>query len=434
MSTPLRRLVSFPHRHPWGSAVGAVLLGLAGLFLWQGTRYVRFRHERSRAEEALARQDFDEARVLLGQCLAWRPADARAHFLAARAARGAELYAEAEEHLNEYRDLVGRATEEGMLERALLVAQRGEVPQVQEYLLSCLEVRHPQTDQILEALALGCVHTYRIHEAMNWLERLLRRQPGHVNALLTRGSLAESAFQTDRALADYRRAVQEQPDNTRALLYLGQALLRAKKYDEAVLYFERLQRRWPNRPDVLLGLARCHLEASRLDEAGPLLDRVLAERPENADALLEQGRLALKEGRDADAERWLRRALKVAPHDYLSHYHLARCLQDQGKSDEARSHWQRAARIEKDAKRLEKLLPEMGRRPRDPAPRLQIGLLCLRNGREDEALRWLHGALQVAPRHAPTHQALADYYERHGDTTRAAEHRRQAQLAPAAKK
>jgi tetratricopeptide (TPR) repeat protein len=428
MSKRLGRLVALAYRHPWASAAGALLVGVTGLFVWQASVYVRFRLARSRAEEALARQDFDEARQRLGQCLDLRPGDPQAHLLAARAARRAELFEEAEDHLNKYRDLVGHATEEGTLERALLTAQRGEVPQVQEYLLSCLEVHHPQTDLILEALALGCTRTYRMHEAVGWLERLLRRQPGHVTALLTRGSLAESSLQLERALADYRLALEQQPDNSRALLAVGQLLLRMKKYDEAVPHFERLLRRQPDRTEALLGLARCHREAGRPDEARPLLDRVLAAQPNQANALLEQGRLALEQGRDEEAERWLRRALAVAPYDYLSHLNLARCLQRQGRRTEARPHWQRAARMEKDAKELEKLLPQVGDAPRNPTPRLKIGLICLRNGQEEEAMRWLHGALQVAPHHAATHQALADYYEAHDDP-RGAEHRRLAQAA-----
>jgi Tfp pilus assembly protein PilF len=59
----------------------------------------------------------------------------------------------------------------------------------------------------------------------------------------------------------------------------------------------------------------------------------------------------------------------------------------------------------------------------DPAPRVEAARICMRNGQEQEGLRWLFGALQINPNHQPAHDALADYYERHGDTERARAHR-----------
>ena len=50
-----------------------------------------------------------------------------------------------------------------------------------------------------------------------------------------------------------------------------------------------------------------------------------------------------------------------------------------------------------------------------------------RNGQDAEGLRWLYGALEVAPGHKPTHAALADYFASQGDVERAEHHRRLAQ-------
>ena len=62
----------------------------------------------------------------------------------------------------------------------------------------------------------------------------------------------------------------------------------------------------------------------------------------------------------------------------------------------------------------------------DPQLRCEAGLLCLHNGQDREAARWLTGALQLDPNYAPAHEGLAEYYERAGDPERAAEHRRRA--------
>ena len=68
--------------------------------------------------------------------------------------------------------------------------------------------------------------------------------------------------------------------------------------------------------------------------------------------------------------------------------------------------------------------------PDDADLRCQIAQIFLRFGGEEEGIRWLVTNLQNHPRHAPSHQALADHYDRQGQTDRAAEHRRLAGIAP----
>ena len=76
--------------------------------------------------------------------------------------------------------------------------------------------------------------------------------------------------------------------------------------------------------------------------------------------------------------------------------------------------------------RLEKVFQAMVKAPADPAPRLEAGRICLRNGQVSEGLRWLSGVLDLVPDHKPTHQVLADHFESVGDTTLAEHHRARA--------
>jgi Tfp pilus assembly protein PilF len=64
--------------------------------------------------------------------------------------------------------------------------------------------------------------------------------------------------------------------------------------------------------------------------------------------------------------------------------------------------------------------------PRDPTPRREAGLICLRNGQSAEGLRWLHGALEVAPGDRATHALLADYYFGQGNLNESNYHRQRA--------
>jgi Flp pilus assembly protein TadD len=141
---------------------------------------------------------------------------------------------------------------------------------------------------------------------------------------------------------------------------------------------------------------------------------------------LECGRFALGEKRWSDAERLLRRTVEVAPYDPEVYYQLGVCLQQMDRPEEAREHVERARQIEADLMRLEKVFESSVRTPADPAPRLEAGQICLRNGQTAEGLRWLYGALESDPDHKPTHAALADYFASVGDSEKAEHHRRLA--------
>jgi len=70
------------------------------------------------------------------------------------------------------------------------------------------------------------------------------------------------------------------------------------------------------------------------------------------------------------------------------------------------------------------LMARIQETPHDAALRYEIGMIFMRRGQTQEALRWLSGALQEDPRHRPTHAALADYFQRTGQPGPAARHRK----------
>jgi predicted Zn-dependent protease len=134
------------------------------------------------------------------------------------------------------------------------------------------------------------------------------------------------------------------------------------------------------------------------------------------------GKLELDLENPKAAEPWLRQAVKLIPHERDVVYAYARCLAQLGRDAEAKDWQDRVLVIDRHRARLRELVKVINARPDDPAPRLETGRIFLDVGNEREGLRWLHSALHVAPRHAPTHAALAEYYRRHGDAGRAAEH------------
>jgi tetratricopeptide (TPR) repeat protein len=224
-------------------------------------------------------------------------------------------------------------------------------------------------------------------------------------------------------LRDFEKAVELHP-TMEGRLGLAGALYRVGRPWDAMLEYERLRQMQPVEPEVLLGLAQCRYSLHELDGARQLLDQLLAKNPDHAAALLERGRLTLNEGKLAEAENWLRRAANSAPaYDLEPLRLLHRCLDLQHK-DEARPCLAQLRSKEADILRVSRLTLQTNRDSRNVGLRYETAMDLLRLDREEDGVAGLYFVLDQDPRHIPSHEALADYFERKGQSARAAFHRR----------
>jgi Tfp pilus assembly protein PilF len=426
----VRNLSAWLWRHRRRALVLVLLVALLGFgAYWLGCYLYAESHLRA-ADEAEARYDFDEAVEHLTACLRVRPRSAPLLLQLARAERRAGRPEQAAAYVKRCEQLTGGVTPEISLEWALARAQSGDLSEVERALQQRADNDEREAPQILEALAKGYIETYRLDAAKYCLDRLLALQPGHVEAMLWRASLWQTAGSLEKAEADYRRALDAQPEHRAARSRLAALLLRRNQAAKALEQYDYL-RHLPggDRPEVLLGLARCNRELGHAEAARQELDAVLAGNPHDGDALIERGKLALETESAAAAEGWLRRALTDHPFDAQGHYLLAQALRRQGHDAEALEHEAARQRIQDDLKLLEATFRRVAKAPTDPEPRREAGQICLRNGQEEEGERWLLSALQQAPHDRATHLALAGYYDRAGKADLAADHRRQAGTA-----
>jgi Tfp pilus assembly protein PilF len=344
---------------------------------------------------------------------------------AARAARMAGAYDRARDYLRASH-IYGGAEDVLAIEHRLIRAQQGDLEEVESALLTDVWNDHPESVTILEVLVPLYVKNYRLGPAGQCIERWLAREPDRVEPWLYRARVCEYLHQDEEALESYRRVVEIQPDNDEARFVVAGLLIARNRTDEALEQFEWLRSRLGENPRVLVGMACCRRASSHPDEARALLDQALAQAPANPTALAERARLAAESESPAEAEKWFRKAVEAQPRDRDANYGLYQALQRLGKREEAAAVRTRLDRIDADLDELKHLTGEIAERPHDPEPRYKAGQVFLRSGQETEALRWLASALQEDPGHAPTHRLLADYYERKGDTERAATHRRLA--------
>jgi Flp pilus assembly protein TadD len=400
-----------------------ILLVLLGLVFYLAALQIWASYHNRAAQLALAQHDFEKAQAHLALCLEVRPHSGETQFEAARAARRAGRYREADRYLRACKDLkwVPEATD---LEYVLLEIQRGNLKANEMIATDWVQRGHPDSVLILEALGQGYLKNYDLMRAIDCLTLLLTKDPDNVQALVRRGDAFERMRSMDKAIADYRKAVDLDPENEEAQRLLAMFLIASHHAVDAVAHFEKLYERLPGDPEIILGLAQCKHELGQTEEAHRLLDLVLTANPRDPKALAERGKLALNRGDFDQAESWLRKAADLAPFEQANIFSFVLCLEHQGREKEAKKWRARLDQIEVDLDRMKDVMTRLRASPKDPMLRLEAGKLLIQNGQDQEGLRWLDSALQQDPTHRPTRDFLAQYFEKRGDVGRAKHYRR----------
>jgi Tfp pilus assembly protein PilF len=156
------------------------------------------------------------------------------------------------------------------------------------------------------------------------------------------------------------------------------------------------------------------------------MEAALADLPNDPALLVSLANLDLQEGNGADAERRMRAILNSDPSDTEALFILASALRLQNRVEEATAvladHGRKSAAVDRVNDLLKTVADGPMARADDSA---EIGRLFLEIGRDKLGVYWSERAIEQDPTNQSAHRALAAHYERKGDTSSAASHRRQ---------
>jgi tetratricopeptide (TPR) repeat protein len=392
------------------AATAAVLvLGVAAVLIG---RQLWALHHLQAAQRDIDRWKFADAYAHLRHCVEVWPDDAETQFLAARTARRASLYNEAEQHLDRYRELRG-LTDDYNLERALLQVQQGDMNTAEGYLRSTINPDHPDAALVLEAMTKGLWKTGRLAALVECTDLWLRVRPEETHALYYRGRAFELGHKYKEAADAYRRSVDADPANSESHIRLGDLLLEQfSQPAEALEHFVLALQERPDDQEARLGLAKARRQLGDRDEARRLLDDLLVDYPNLAQALAERGKIALQDEQPDRAEVWLRKAVELAPDDTDALFTLIACLEERNQEEEALVSREKLKKVESDLKRWDEILGQLVNMPENADLCAELAEICLRYRKDDEGLRWLARALQINPSHEEANKLLSAYRQK----------------------
>jgi len=376
-----------------------------------------------KAEAATRAEDFEAAQAHLALCRRARPKEPTYLFAAARLARR-------ESDLSRAQTLLGQAAAAGhpadeiRLEELLITVQQLGWRGNDNTLLDRLPDAGSNRARIHEVLARAYFRDYLLDHALEQAEGWSREEPWSGLSRQLTGDILVRLRRDEAAGEAYREAVERNPELIRSRVGYAAALMKKRRLEEAEEQYRAALRIKTGDRDATLGLATVLLERGDVEALGVALE-LRGYFPRDPEAAGVAGRIALKAGQYDEATRLLQlSASHTAEPAVLQD--LQRCLVRAGKSAEAKEVGERLQRVRDDLGKVQDLI-KVASGSVDPAPRVEIGLIMIRNGYRREGVAWLREALRCAPDDKPAHAAMADYLESMGQADQAAQHRRLAQ-------
>jgi tetratricopeptide (TPR) repeat protein len=320
-------------------------------------------------------------------------------------------------------------------QRLLLAAQDGRIKEVEPQLRVLISSASDDdvAEEIYEALARGHMRAFQVPDAIKCLSYWSSWQPDNALPHLLLADLHERLDRPATAEAEYRKVLALDPEHSEARIKLAQILIEKLQLDEAAQLFERGLQERPDSSPALLGLADIRRRQGQTDLARSLLHDALTldQLPEEcASALATLGQMAVEERDYSAAVHMLQQSVALHPNFPDSRQSLAAALNALGHDELAKEQRETARNIREQHTQLVTAIQHVAREPNKPDFRCQAGLILLERGLESAGANWLQSALAVDPTHRASHVGLADYYEKMGQTERAAEHRLKAERAP----
>ncbi len=247
--------------------------------------------ELAQAEEAIQKNDFTTAELLLKKAIQRDPKNYQAWFDLGFVYNRLHR---TEESIHAYRQSVAAKPDvfESNLNLGLMLA-RSNSPEAEQFLRAAAKLK--PTDHVEE---------------------------GQARAWLSLGHLLENT-KPDNALDAYQKAAALTPKDPEPHLSAGLLRERRKDFPGAEIEYKQVLVLDPHSSEAVIGLTNIYMKSGRVAEAEPLLRQLATDRPDDAGLHLQLGRVLAAQGKKDEAIPEIQAALKLSPNDSEAQRDLA---------------------------------------------------------------------------------------------------------------
>lgn len=178
------------------------------------------------------------------------------------------------------------------------------------------------------------------------LDAIIKLNPQHNNALLTRARLQEKSGIFDGAVEDLSRVLQDRPDAFAAWASRGTIHHRTGRFEEAVHDLSRAIQIQPENADMLYRRGLSHHQLGDPENALKDLSNALKLQPANSDYIYSRGNVHASLGETKKATADYRQAVKQNPEHSAAWYNLGNLLFAQEQFADAVTCWDEAIAIQ----------------------------------------------------------------------------------------
>jgi tetratricopeptide (TPR) repeat protein len=345
-----------------------------------------------------------------------QPSSSEAHFNLARALVARDDPGGAQQELREALRL-NAANQDARLLLADLLNREMRYPEAMTLSDAALALE-PETPRAELIRAVALMGLARHGEARGILRRLIANQPAYIDAKLQLGLLEISEKNYRQADEIFRQFYEPGQGDLRPLEGLVETRLVQKQFDGAISLLNEELRRNPSVP-VRLALASTYMRAGRYDAAVAEFEKVAEALPASPEPQLRIGQAMMLKGDHASAIRRFETAEKLGARDARTLGHLAYAYNLTGNGKAAVEYYRRALALKPDdpalLNNLAYRLAEEGRNldealkmirqalrlePGNPSMRDTLGLIYLKQGMSDTALKVFTGLAERYPESA----------------------------------
>ena len=309
---------------------------------------------------------------------------------------------------------------------------------------------HDLKDLLAVRECLNLLEQHKLAEAKKICQEILKRAPRLVFANHAMGLIAMEEEDFSTAETELRKALAADPDNAGYLTNLGKAVLKSNRIDDAIKLFEQAIAIDTDSKEARIGLANALHEKNDPDASIAYFEDAVRRAPDAPGPLSHLGSALIDAKRYQEAVATLLKALELQINFAPAHTNLGTAFQEMGMLNEAIECHKTSLLLDpkdifahnkmadtyaklKDYDKVHEIYQQVIElAPLDANSYAKLASSYFeKQDRYDDAIQLFHKALEIAPRHALTHNNIGAVMHDHGDTDAAMVYFKQAlQLKP----